>query len=100
MRRRTPRPDAAGHEYSPSPPPARVPAVLVGLLAGGAAGFLLTGTVGAFSAFVLGRALDVADTGGVLLAAFVAVPLICGVLGAVIAFHRAGHNRRCHHPGR
>jgi hypothetical protein len=56
--------------------------------------------VGAFSAFVLGRALDVAGTGGVLLAAFVAVPLICAALGAVIALRRAGQNRHSHHPGR
>jgi hypothetical protein len=83
-----------------SPPSAKVPAVLAGLLAGGAAGILLTETVGAFSAFVLGRALDVAGTGGVLLAAFVAVPLICAALGAVIALRRAGQNRHSHHPGR
>ncbi|MEU0389527.1 hypothetical protein [Streptomyces chartreusis] len=82
------------------PPSAQVPAVLVGLLVGGAAGFLLTETVGAFSAFVLGRALDVAGTGGVLLAVFVAVPLICAGLGAVIAVRRAGQNRRSHHRGR
>ncbi|MDX2604245.1 hypothetical protein PV379_38300 [Streptomyces caniscabiei] len=81
------------------PPSARVPAALVGLLVGGAAGFLLTETVGAFSAFVLGRALDVAGT-GVLLAAFIAVPVICAVLGAVIAVRRAGQNRRSHHRGR
>ncbi|MER7481942.1 hypothetical protein ABTX60_30645 [Streptomyces sp. NPDC126510] len=80
---------------SPAPPPsAQLPAVLVGLLTGGAAGFLLTETLGAFCAFVLGRTLDVAGTGGVLLAAFVAVPLICAVLGAVIAVRRAGHNLR------
>ncbi|WMD07170.1 hypothetical protein [Streptomyces sp. FXY-T5] len=84
-----------------SPASAKVPAVLAGLLAGGAAGTLLTETVGAFSAFVLGRALDVAGTGGVLLAVFVAVPLICAALGAVIALRRAGrNNRRSHHPGR
>ncbi|MDX2948432.1 MULTISPECIES: hypothetical protein [Streptomyces] len=41
-----------------------------------------------------------ADTGGVLLAAFVTVPLICAALSAVIDFHRAGHNRRWRHPGR
>ncbi|MDQ1017573.1 hypothetical protein [Streptomyces afghaniensis] len=82
------------------PPSARVPAALVGLLIGGAAGFLLTETVGAFSAFVLGRALDVVGTGGVLLAAFVAVPLICAWLGAVIAVRRAGQNRPSHHRGR
>jgi hypothetical protein len=80
-------------------PSAKVPAALVGLLVGGAAGFLLTETVGAFSAFVLGRALDVAGT-GVLLAAFIAVPVICAVLGAVIAVRRAGQNRRSHHRGR
>jgi hypothetical protein len=86
---------------SPAHPPyAKAPAALVGLLAGGAAGFLLTETVGAFSAFVLGRALDVAGTGGVLLAAFVAVPLICAVFGAVIAVRRAEQNHRSHHRGR
>ncbi|MFF5369767.1 hypothetical protein [Streptomyces sp. NPDC013187] len=83
-----------------SPPSAKGPAVLVGVLAGGAAGFLLTESVGAFSAFVLGRALDVAGSGGVLLAAFVAVPLICAVLGGVIACRRAGQNLRSHDRGR
>ncbi|GGX13727.1 hypothetical protein [Streptomyces lomondensis] len=84
---------------SPAPSPsAKVPAALVGLLAGGAAGFLLTETVGAFSAFVLGRALDVAATGA-LLAAFIAVPVICAVLGTVIAVRRAGQNRRSHNRG-
>jgi hypothetical protein len=80
------------------PPSARVPAAFVGLLAGGAAGFLLTETVGAFCAFVLGRALDVAGT-GTLLAAFIAVPVICAVLGTVIAVRRAGQNRRSHNRG-
>ncbi|MEU1321097.1 hypothetical protein [Streptomyces tibetensis] len=79
---------------SPAPPhSAKLPAVLVGLLTGGAAGFLLTETLGAFSAFVLDRPLDVAGTGGFLLAAFVAVPLFCAVLGAVIVVRRAGPDR-------
>lgn len=84
---------------SPSSPlSAKAPAALVGLLAGGAAGFLLTEAVGAFYAFVLGRTLDVDGT-GVLLAAFVAVPVICAVLGAVIAVRRAGQDRRRDHRG-
>ncbi|TYB41548.1 hypothetical protein [Actinomadura chibensis] len=56
---------------------------MVGFLVGGAAGFLLTETVGAFFTFVLDRTLDVDGT-GVLLAAFVAVPIVCAVAGAVV----------------
>lgn len=85
---------------SPSTPPsAKAPAVLVGLLAGGAAGFLLTETVGAFFAFVLGRTLDVDGTGA-LLAAFAGVPAICAVLGAVIAVRRTDQDRRPDYRGR
>ncbi|MEV0224856.1 hypothetical protein [Streptomyces sp. NPDC050704] len=64
-------------------------AVLVGLLVGGAAGFLVTGTAGAFFAYVLDRTLDVDGTGA-LLTAHVAVPLLGAVLGAVVAARRAG----------
>uniref|UniRef100_UPI0031CF29A5 hypothetical protein n=1 Tax=Streptomyces hawaiiensis TaxID=67305 RepID=UPI0031CF29A5 len=85
---------------SPSSPlSAKAPAALVGLLAGGAAGFLLTETVGAFFALVLGRTLDVDGTGA-LLAAFVAVPVICAVLGAAIAVCRIDQDRRPDHRGR
>lgn len=61
---------------------------MVGLLVGGAAGFLLTETVGAFFTFVLDRTLDVDGTDE-LLTAFVVVPVLCAVLGAVIAARRA-----------
>ncbi|TYK45379.1 hypothetical protein [Actinomadura decatromicini] len=56
---------------------------MVGFLVGGAAGFLLTETVGAFFTFVLDRTLDVDGT-GVLLAAFVVVPIVCALAGAVV----------------
>lgn len=71
----------------------RAVAALVGLLVGGAAGFLLTETVGAFCTFVLDRTLDVDGTGS-LLAAFIAVPVLCGLIGAVIGFRRAGRDSR------
>ncbi|WP_433472006.1 hypothetical protein ACQPZP_24220 [Spirillospora sp. CA-142024] len=54
----------------------------IGFFVGGAAGFLLTETVGAFFTFVLDRALDVDGT-PVLLAAFVVVPILSAVSGAV-----------------
>ncbi|MFA1547306.1 hypothetical protein [Actinomadura chokoriensis] len=57
------------------------PGALIGFVVGGAAGFLLTETVGAFFAFVLDRALDV-DGAPVLLAAFIAVPVLSALLGA------------------
>ncbi|TDC87991.1 hypothetical protein [Actinomadura sp. 7K507] len=60
----------------------------VGFLVGGAAGFFLTETVGAFFHFILDRTLDVDGTGG-LLAAFIAVPVLCAVLGAVVGARRA-----------
>jgi hypothetical protein len=71
----------------------RARAALLGLLIGGAAGFLLTETLGATSTFVLDRTLDVDGTGA-LLAAFIAVPILCALVGAVISAHRAG--RRVH----
>ncbi|CAM5455095.1 hypothetical protein GCM10010329_33540 [Streptomyces spiroverticillatus] len=77
----------------PPAPPSRFVLALIGLLVGGAAGFLFTETVGGFCAFVLGRALHVAG-GGALLVAFVAVPLGCAVLGAVIGVRRAGRASR------
>jgi hypothetical protein len=70
----------------------KVVAAFVGLLVGGAAGFLLTEIVGAFFTFVLDRTLDVDGTGGPLVA-FVIVPVLCGVLGAVVAARRAGAGR-------
>lgn len=62
---------------------------LVGLLAGGAAGFLLMEAVAAFSHFVLERTLDVEDT-GILLALFIGVPVLCAVLGAAIGARLGG----------
>lgn len=79
-------------------PSARTAAAVVGFLTGGAAGFLLTEIVSAFFESVLDRALDTGDS-GLLLAAFVVVPAICAVLGAVVAARRAGSNSRPHHRG-
>ncbi|WP_328767310.1 hypothetical protein [Streptomyces sp. NBC_00286] len=64
-------------------------AALLGFLVGGATGFLLTETVGAFLTFVLDRSLDVDGTGA-LLAAFIAVPILCALVGAAIGAHLAG----------
>jgi hypothetical protein len=60
---------------------------LVGLLVGGAAGFLLIETVRAFFVHVLGRTFDV-DGGGL-----VAVPVLCAALGAVIGARRGPRSR-------
>ena len=65
---------------------------MAGLLVGGAAGFLLTETAGAFFTFVFDRTLDVDGTDE-LLAAFVVVPVVCAVLGAVIAARRAARQK-------
>ncbi|MEV4008219.1 hypothetical protein [Actinomadura sp. NPDC049753] len=54
---------------------------MIGLVVGGAAGFLLTETVGAFFTFVLDRTLDVDGT-PVLLAAFIVVPVLSALVGA------------------
>lgn len=54
---------------------------MIGLVVGGAAGFLLTETVGAFFTFVLDRTLDVDGT-PVLLAAFIVVPVLSALAGA------------------
>ncbi|MCR3739330.1 hypothetical protein BS35_001874 [Actinomadura glauciflava] len=54
---------------------------MIGFVVGGAAGFLLTETVGAFFTFVLDRALDVDGT-PVLLAAFILVPVLSALVGA------------------
>lgn len=62
----------------------------VGLLVGGAAGFILTESVAVFFHLVLDRTLDVEGT-GVLLAVFIGVPVLCAVAGAVIGANRAGH---------
>ena len=62
---------------------------MIGFLVGGAAGFLLTETVGAFFTFVLNRTLDVDGT-GVLLAAFIAVPILCALSGALVGGRRRG----------
>jgi hypothetical protein len=60
-----------------------LPGALIGFAVGGAAGFLLTETVGAFFTFVIDRTLDVDGT-PVLLAAFIAVPILTALLGAVV----------------
>ncbi|MBO8188693.1 hypothetical protein [Streptomyces spirodelae] len=68
---------------------AKAPAVILGFLLGGAAGFLLTETVGAFFTFVLDRTLDV-DGSSTLLAAFIVVPVLSALAGAVIGARRTG----------
>ncbi|NGO12073.1 hypothetical protein G5C60_31840 [Streptomyces sp. HC44] len=80
----TTHPPSAKAPKAPSAKASKAAAALVGLLAGGAAGFLLTQAAAAFFAFVLDRALDV-DGSGVLLAVFVAVPVVCAALGAAVA---------------
>ncbi|MFI8853103.1 hypothetical protein [Streptomyces sp. 891-h] len=72
---------------------AKAPAALLGFLLGGAAGFLLTETVGAFFTFVLDRTLDV-DSSGTLLAAFIGVPILSALAGAVIGARWAGRPPR------
>ncbi|XRQ15671.1 hypothetical protein ACN3XK_33755 [Actinomadura welshii] len=69
--------------------PRQATGAVVGFLAGGAAGFVLTEAVAAFSHFVLDHTLDVDGTGA-LLAVFVGVPVLCAVLGAVIGARRTG----------
>ncbi|MET9863542.1 hypothetical protein ABZY93_30385 [Streptomyces smyrnaeus] len=68
--------------------PAKAAPALFGLLAGGATGFLLTETAGAFCTFVLDRTLDAEGTGA-LLAAFIAVPVLCALVGAAIGMRQA-----------
>ncbi|MGP3974005.1 hypothetical protein ACTWQF_08125 [Streptomyces sp. 8N114] len=67
-------------------------AALLGLLVGGATGFLLTEAMGAFFTPVHDRARD--GSGGTLPAAFFAVPILCALIGAVIGAHRAGRPLR------
>lgn len=62
---------------------------VVGFLAGGAAGFVLTEAVAAFSHFVLDHTLDVEGT-GTLLAVFVGVPILCAAIGAVAGARLSG----------
>lgn len=69
-----PGPDAGGMN---------LPGAFIGFAVGGAAGFLLTETVGAFFTFVIDRALNVDGT-PVLLAAFIAVPVLTAAAGAAI----------------
>ncbi|GAA0959009.1 hypothetical protein [Actinocorallia libanotica] len=66
--------------------PVQAKAGLVGLLAGGAAGFLLLDVVGALLLVVLGRSF-VGDGEPVVL--IVAVPLVCAVLGCLAALRVA-----------
>lgn len=66
----------------------RAGGAVVGALAGGAGGFLLTEVVGALFTFALDRTLDVDGTGA-LLAAFIAVPAVCALLGAVLGVRLA-----------
>ena len=75
----------------PDPGGMSIPGAFIGLVCGGAAGFLLTETVGAFFTFVLDRTLDVDGT-PVLLAAFVVVPILSAIAGAVVGARRM--NRR------
>lgn len=65
----------------------------MGLLVGGAAGFLLIEAVHAFFLHVLGRTLA-ADGDGRPPAAFIAVPVLCAVLGAVLGACRTGRRPR------
>lgn len=67
----------------PDPGGMNLPGAFIGFAVGGAAGFLLTETVGAFFTFVIDRTLDVDGT-PVLLAAFIAVPILTALLGAAI----------------
>ncbi|GAA0578489.1 hypothetical protein [Actinomadura livida] len=62
---------------------------VVGFLAGGAAGFVLTEAVAVFFHLVLDHTLDVDGTGS-LLAVFIGVPVLCAVLGAVIGVRLGG----------
>ncbi|HEY8481531.1 MAG TPA: hypothetical protein VIL71_17035 [Spirillospora sp.] len=62
---------------------------VVGLLAGGAAGFFITEAVAAFFHFVLDHTLSVEGT-GTLLVIFVGVPILCAVIGAVVGFRLSG----------
>jgi len=71
----------------------RAASALVGLLVGGAAGFLLIETVGAVVTFVLGRTPG-AGGGGAPPAAFIAVPVLCALAGALIGARRAGRDSR------
>ncbi|MET9296473.1 hypothetical protein [Streptomyces sp. NPDC003077] len=70
-------------------PSGKAAAAVAGCLVGAAAGFLLTEGVAALFTLVLGRAPDLKGA-GVLLGAFVAVPIGCAVLGGVVAVRRAG----------
>ncbi|WP_106402284.1 hypothetical protein [Actinocorallia populi] len=69
-----------------TPPHVQVRAGLVGLLAGGAAGFLLLDAAAALLAVALGRtpARD-----GEPVALIVAVPAVCAVLGCLVSFRFA-----------
>ncbi|WP_143658962.1 hypothetical protein [Streptomyces sp. SA15] len=70
----------------PSSLAVKAPAALLGLLTGGAAGFLLTAGGAAYVAHALGRTVDASGASRV---AFIAVPVICAVWGAVVAVRRA-----------
>ncbi|MGI5348169.1 hypothetical protein ACQEU8_08225 [Streptomyces sp. CA-250714] len=69
----------------------KAPASLVGLLVGGAAGFLLTETVAALFAFAFDRTPE-ADGNGTLPAAFIAVPILCALVGAVSGARWSGRS--------
>ncbi|WP_119729934.1 hypothetical protein [Thermomonospora amylolytica] len=68
-------------------------AALVGLLVGGAAGFLLIEVAGVLFAFVLGRSLALDGTGEPP-PAVLAVPVVCAVIGAVAGARLAGRDPR------
>ncbi|MFI6288098.1 hypothetical protein ACIBCM_25695 [Streptomyces sp. NPDC051018] len=73
-------------------PPGKAGAAVVGTLAGGAAGFLLAELVAVFFTSVLGRTLD-EDDPVLLVSFFFGVPVVCAVVGAVVAVRRAGRGR-------
>lgn len=65
----------------------RVRAALVGLLVGGAGGFLLTEVTAALLSAVTGLTVE---GSGLLTLVSVLVPLVGAVLGALVAVHRPG----------
>lgn len=68
-------------------------AALVGLLVGGAGGFVLTEIIAVFFHFVLDTTLDVEGNGG-LLVLFIGVPVLGAVVGALIGARVAGRTGR------
>ncbi|MFF0450434.1 hypothetical protein ACFYT4_29300 [Streptomyces sp. NPDC004609] len=74
-------------------PPGKAGAAVVGTLAGGAAGFLVAELVAVFLGSVLGWTPD--EDGSVLPAPFlIGAPVVCAVVGTVVAVRLAGRGRR------